>query len=238
MEGEAAVLREVDLRIPAREFVALVGTSGAGKSSLIHLLLGFYRPSAGRVRIDGQDIAELNRDGLRRHLGWVSQTPFLFQGTLIDNIRFGSPAADDAAVRHAARLADVESFACGLPEGYDTQLHEGGANLSQGQRVRVALARAVLRDPAVLILDEPTSSLDSETEARIYSGIAEWLDARTTIVISHRLSTVLSCRSGIVLECGRVVSHATTKELLDGCESFRRLFREQIRHRSAGVWAP
>jgi len=222
------VLSNVDVRIEARDSVALVGASGVGKTSFLYLLLDFYPPSRGRVLIDDQNVAELDRESVRRQIGWVSQDPFLFQGTILDNIRFGTFDADDAQIRRAARLADVESFVSELPDGYRTRLTETGSNLSQGQRVRIALARAILRDPAILIMDEPTSALDSATESRIYAEIAEWLEQRTTIVISHRLSTVLACRSAIVLEGGRVAGQGPTRLLLAECEPFRRIFHKQI----------
>jgi ABC-type multidrug transport system fused ATPase/permease subunit len=227
-DEQEPVLSDVDIRIEPRDSVALVGASGAGKTSFLYVLLGFYPPSRGRVLIDEQNVAELRRDSVRKHIGWVSQNPFLFQGTIRDNIRFGKFDTDDAEVQRAARLADVDSFVDDLPEGYGTRLTETGGNLSQGQRMRIALARAILRDPPILILDEPTSALDSETEARIYSEIAEWLQQRTTIVISHRLSTVLSCRSGIVLEGGRVAGQGPMRSLLAECEPFRRIFHKQI----------
>jgi ABC-type multidrug transport system fused ATPase/permease subunit len=208
------VLREVSFHAPAGSTTALVGSSGSGKSTLIGLVMAFYRPTAGSVRIDGKDLREVRLRDYREHLGVVLQDNFLFDGTVLDNIRFARPDATERDVLEAARVAHCDEFARALPEGYATVVGERGVKLSGGQRQRVAIARAILADPRILILDEATSSLDSESEAMIQDGLRRLRHGRTTFVIAHRLSTIRSADQILVLEQGRIVERGTHTELL------------------------
>jgi subfamily B ATP-binding cassette protein MsbA len=214
-EGEP-VLTEVSLRAEPGTVTALVGPSGAGKSTMIGLVCAFHAPSTGRVLVDGVDLATVELDSYRRQLGVVLQETFLFDGTIRDNVAFSRPHATDEQVREACRIAHVAEFAESFPEGYQTVVGERGVRLSGGQRQRVAIARAILAEPRILILDEATSSLDSESEALIQEGLSWLMKGRTTFVIAHRLSTIRRADQILVIEKGRVVergSHAVLYEL-------------------------
>ncbi|MEK0430676.1 MAG: hypothetical protein RL139_480 [Gemmatimonadota bacterium] len=208
------VLRQVSFTAPAGSTTALVGSSGSGKSTLISLILAFNRPQAGRITIGGQDLAHLKLRDYRSTLGVVLQDNFLFDGTVADNIAFSKPGATLAEVREAARIANCDGFVSGFPDGYDTVVGERGVKLSGGQRQRVAIARAVLADPHILILDEATSSLDSESERDIREALRTLRAGRTTFVIAHRLSTIRSADQILVLEEGRIVERGTHSELM------------------------
>ncbi len=208
------VLREVSFTAPAGTTTALVGSSGSGKSTLISLILAFNRPGAGRVTIGGQDLATLKLRDYRATLGVVLQDNFLFDGTVADNIAFSKPGATMAEVREAARIARCDEFVAGFPDGYDTVVGERGVRLSGGQRQRVAIARAILADPHILILDEATSSLDSESERQIREALQTLRQGRTTFVIAHRLSTIRSADQILVLEEGQVVERGSHAQLM------------------------
>jgi len=208
------VLRDVSFTAPAGTTTALVGSSGSGKSTLISLILAFNRPGAGRVTIGGQDLATLKLRDYRATLGVVLQDNFLFDGTVADNIAFSKPGATMAEVREAARIARCDEFVAGFPDGYDTVVGERGVRLSGGQRQRVAIARAILADPHILILDEATSSLDSESERQIREALQTLRQGRTTFVIAHRLSTIRSADQILVLEEGQVVERGTHAQLM------------------------
>src|SRR5215471_15256948 len=193
---------------------ALVGASGSGKSTIIGLVAAFYRPTSGEILVDGRDLAQVRLADYRSQIGVVLQDNFLFDGTVFDNIAFARPEATDEEVRRAAAIARCDDFVNELPEKYDTIVGERGVKLSGGQRQRVAIARAILADPRILILDEATSSLDSESEAAIQAGLAELMKGRTTFVIAHRLSTIRNADAILVVEGGRIVEHGRHEELL------------------------
>ncbi len=208
------VLDAIDLTMPAGKTTAIVGSTGSGKSTLIKLLLRFYDPTEGVVRIDGHDLTQLRLADLRRAIGLVSQDVFLFHGTVRENIAYGTFDASDEAIREAATIAEAHEFIESLPKGYDTVVGERGQKLSGGQRQRLSIARAILKDPPILILDEATSAVDNETEAAIQRSLARIAEGRTTIVIAHRLSTVRHAHAIHVLEGGKVAESGTHEELL------------------------
>jgi subfamily B ATP-binding cassette protein MsbA len=203
------VLRDVAFEAPAGSTTALVGSSGSGKSTLVSLVMAFNRPTRGRVLVDGRDLDDVRLGDYRARLGVVLQDNFLFDGTVAENISFSRPTAARAEVEDAARQANCDEFVRGFPEGYDTVVGERGVKLSGGQRQRIAIARALLADPRVLILDEATSSLDSESEALIQEALARLRGGRTTFVIAHRLSTIRSADQILVLEHGEIVERGT-----------------------------
>lgn len=212
-EPGVPVLKGVSLSAPAGTTTALVGSSGSGKSTLVSLIMAFNRPTEGRVTVDGRDLGSVKLGDYRRQLGVVLQENFLFDGTVADNIRFARPDATLEEVERVSRLANADPFIQGFPNGYDTVVGERGIKLSGGQRQRLAIARALLADPRILILDEATSSLDSESEALIQEGLQQLQLGRTVFVIAHRLSTIRSADQILVLEVGEVVEQGTHAEL-------------------------
>jgi subfamily B ATP-binding cassette protein MsbA len=224
-----AVLHDLDLTIRPGEVIALVGPSGAGKSSLIQLVPRFYDPQGGRVLLDGRDLRTLSLRHLRAQVGMVSQETLLFSGTATDNIRYGRPDATDAEVRAAAAAAHAHEFITALPQGYASVLGERGCKLSGGQKQRIAIARAFLADPRILILDEATSALDSESEALIQDSLSHLMKGRTSIVIAHRLSTVLGSDRIAVMDNGRVVEIGPHEELVTAGGLYARLYHTQFR---------
>jgi ATP-binding cassette subfamily B protein len=229
----APVLHELSVRIPAGDTVAFVGATGAGKSTIIKLLLRFYDAQGGAIRLDGVDVRELDMTSLRSAIGLVSQDVFLFHGTVRDNIAYGTFDAPMDDIVRAAKIAEAHDFIEALPGGYDTIVGERGQKLSGGQRQRISIARAVLKDPPVLILDEATSSVDNETEAAIQRSLEHIAVGRTTIVIAHRLSTVRSADRTFVLDRGRLVEHGTHDELVDAGGIYASLWRVQTGDRAA-----
>jgi subfamily B ATP-binding cassette protein MsbA len=221
------VLKHVSFSAPAGSTTALVGSSGSGKSTLIGLVMAFNHPKSGRVLVDSRDIAHVRLRDYRSHVGVVMQDNFLFDGTVRDNIAFSKPGATDAEVRAAARIAHCDEFVDRFDQGYDTVVGERGVKLSGGQRQRVAIARAILADPRILILDEATSSLDSESEALIRDGLRSLRHGRTTFVIAHRLSTVESADQILVLEGGEIVERGTHDELIAHPGRYRQLYEKQ-----------
>ena len=212
-EPGVPVLKGVSLRAPAGTTTALVGSSGSGKSTLVSLIMAFNRPTEGRVTVDGRDLESVKLGDYRQQLGVVLQENFLFDGTVKDNIRFARPDATAEQVEEVSRLANAHTFIEGFPNGYDTVVGERGIKLSGGQRQRLAIARALLADPRILILDEATSSLDSESEALIQEGLQQLQRGRTAFVIAHRLSTIRSADQILVLEAGEIVERGTHAEL-------------------------
>jgi ATP-binding cassette, subfamily B, bacterial len=221
------VLRGFHLHVPAGETHAIVGSTGAGKSTVVKLLLRLYEPTAGTVRLDGVDVRDLTFGSLRGAMGYVGQDVFLFQGSVRENVAYGRPDAPLEEVVAAARLAEADEFVRELPRGYDTVVGERGQKLSGGQRQRLSIARAILRDPRILVLDEATSAVDNETEAAIQRSLEAVGRDRTVVVIAHRLSTVRHADRIHVLEAGRVVESGTHDELVAGGGLYAALWRVQ-----------
>jgi subfamily B ATP-binding cassette protein MsbA len=221
------VLRDISFRARAGSTTALVGSSGSGKSTLISLVMAFNRPTSGTIRVDGRDLGTLRLADYRRHLGVVLQDNFLFDGTVAENIRYGTPHATQADVERVSRIAHADEFINRFEKGYATVVGERGIRLSGGQRQRIAIARAILADPRILLLDEATSSLDSESEAMIQDGLRSLRRGRTTFVIAHRLSTIRSADQILVLENGEVVERGTHDELLALVGRYRQLYDKQ-----------
>ena len=223
------VLRDVSFAAAAGTTTALVGPSGSGKSTLISLMMTFNRPSKGRVLVDDIDLADVRLRDYREHLGIVLQDNFLFDGSVAENIGFSRPQATMEEIREVARIAHCEEFISGFPDGYETVVGERGVKLSGGQRQRIAIARAILADPRILILDEATSSLDSESEAQIQDGLRALRQGRTTFVIAHRLSTIRSADQILVLDGGQIVERGTHEELMNLNGRYRQLHDKQYR---------
>ncbi len=225
---EAPVLDDFSVRIGAGEIVALVGPSGAGKTTIVNLVPRFYEPQSGRITIDGIDLRDVRLSALRAAIGIVPQEAQLFRGTIADNIRYGRLEASDEEVREAARQANAEEFVLGFPQGYGTEVGERGLRLSGGQRQRIAIARAILRDPRILILDEATSALDTHSEALIEQALDRLLPGRTTLIIAHRLSTIRRAHTILYIEAGRVVEMGTHQALLEKGGAYARLHATQF----------
>ena len=216
-------LDAINLHIRPGERVAVVGPSGAGKSTLLALLLRFYDPDQGHVMLDGVDIRTLALSELRGALGLVAQSPVLFSGTVAENLRYGCPEATEAQLRLAAQDANALAFIEALPQGFDTPLGPGGVQLSGGQRQRLAIARALLKNPAVLLLDEATSALDAESERLVQRALDRLMQGRTSIVIAHRLATVVHADRLLVVQEGRLVASGTHASLMERSDLYRHL---------------
>jgi ABC-type multidrug transport system fused ATPase/permease subunit len=228
-EANVPVLKGVSFHSQAGTTTALVGSSGSGKSTILSLVLNFIQPNKGRITIDGKDLQSVKLRDYRRHLGVVLQDNFLFDGTILDNIRFSNPQADFEEIRAVCRVANADEFIEKFPEGYKTVVGERGVKLSGGQRQRIAIARALLANPRILILDEATSSLDSESEALIQEGLRRLRQGRTTFVIAHRLSTIRSADQILVVEAGEIVERGSHEELLALNGRYKQLYDKQYR---------
>ena len=218
------IIKDFSLEVRAGQTIALVGPTGAGKTTIINLLTRFYEIEGGSISVDGRDIREL-----RRSLGLVLQDTFLFADTVLENIRFGRLEATDGECIEAARLAEADHFVRQLPRGYATDLSERAGNLSQGQRQLLSISRAILADPAILILDEATSSVDTRTELRIQKALLRLMEGRTSFVIAHRLSTIRDADLVVVIDEGRIVEKGSHQELLDRRGFYHRLYVSQFK---------
>ena len=223
------IITDMTLEVQTGQTVALVGPTGAGKTTFVNLLGRFYEIQAGQITIDGRDIRSIPRDDLRRRLGVVLQDTFLFADTVMENIRYGRLEATDEEVRQAALLADADHFIRQLPQGYQTILSERAGNLSQGQRQMLSIARAILADPVILVLDEATSSVDTRTEARIQKALLRLMEGRTSFVIAHRLSTIREADNVVVIDNGRIVEQGTHQQLLAQRGFYHRLYISQFK---------
>jgi ATP-binding cassette subfamily B protein len=232
-----SVLRDVSFRIAPGEVVAIVGPSGAGKSTLFQLALRFYDPASGKVRLDGVDISRLDPASLRAEIALVPQDAFIFGATVADNIAYGAPGATREAVVDAARQAAADSFIAALPQGYDTPLGERGVTLSGGERQRIAIARAILKDAPVLLLDEATSALDAESETLVQGALETLMKGRSTLVIAHRLATIVNAHRILVIEAGRLVEEGSHASLMAANGLYARLARLQFETGAAALTA-
>ena len=227
-EASDAVLRGITLGAAPGKTIAILGSTGAGKSTLVSLIPRFYDVSAGRVRAFGRDVREVTQDSLVSRIGFVPQESVLFSGTVKDNIRYGRPDASDEEVVSAACAAQAHEFIVKLPQGYDSRVEQRGANFSGGQKQRLAIARALLLDPKILILDDSTSAVDVETETKIQAALAEKKSERTTFVVAQRISTVLDADMIIVLDKGRIVAEGTHRELMISSPVYREIYDSQL----------
>jgi len=228
-EKGVSVLKGVSFHAPAGATTALVGSSGSGKSTILSLVLNFIQPVAGMVKVDGHDLQTVRLRDYRKHLGVVLQDNFLFDGTILDNIRFANPEASLVEIKRVCKIANADEFIEKFPNAYETVVGERGVKLSGGQRQRIAIARALLANPRILILDEATSSLDSESEALIQEGLRRLREGRTTFVIAHRLSTIRSADQILVVESGEVLERGTHDELMALNGRYRQLYDKQYR---------
>ena len=208
-DGSRPILSEINLRVEPGELIGLVGPSGSGKTTLVNLLMRFYDPTEGAITVDGVNLRQVEMQALRRQIGCVSQEPFLFSGTIAENIAYGRPEASLAQIIEAAMAANAHDFILGFPDAYDTEVGERGVKLSGGEKQRISIARAMLNNPRILILDEATSAVDTETESLIQEAMDRLMQGRTTFAIAHRLSTLKSASRLVVIEKGKIVEVGT-----------------------------
>jgi len=227
-DRDEVVLRDVNLAASPGDIIALVGHSGAGKTTMVDLIPRFYDPNDGQMKLDGYDLKELDLECLRSFIGIVPQETILFSGSLRDNIAYGNLDADDEAIMEAARAANAHNFIMEFPNGYDTIVGERGVGLSGGQKQRISIARAILKDPQILILDEATSSLDAESEALVQEALEHLMENRTTFIIAHRLSTIKNADEIVVIEQGEIVERGSHGELLKKEGKYASLYQGQF----------
>jgi ATP-binding cassette subfamily B protein len=228
-DGVRQILRGISFDVQPGELIGLVGPSGGGKSTVVSLIARFYDVSGGAIRVDGVNVRDLETGHYREQLGMVLQDPYLFHGTVLDNIRYGMPGASLGAVVEAAKAANAHDFICKLGQGYDTVVGERGHTLSGGERQRISIARAILHDPRILILDEATSSVDTETEHQIQEALDRLIAGRTVFAIAHRLSTLRRASRLFVISQGRLAESGTHRELLGKTDGiYRRLYEMQL----------
>jgi subfamily B ATP-binding cassette protein MsbA len=228
--SEKLALRNASLHIEPGKKYALVGASGAGKSTILSLILRFYDPQSGVVKIDGRDVREITQHSLRQHIGTVTQETFLFHDTIAENIRYGNLEATREQIESAAKLAYAHDFILAQPNGYETVVGDKGCMLSGGQQQRLAIARAILKSAPILLLDEATSALDSESERMIQDALERLSEGRTVVAIAHRLSTILKSDCIVVMDHGRIIDTGTHSELLEKSELYRSLYELQFHH--------
>jgi len=226
------VLQNINLTVQPGESVALVGRTGSGKSTLINLIQRFYDPTAGKILVDGQDLRQVTIHSLRSQMAIVPQETALFSGTIKDNISYGQTRTTEREIREAAIQANIHDFIEGLPNGYQTEVGERGTKLSGGEKQRIAIARAILRNPKILILDEATSSLDAETESLIRDALEKLMKGRTTLIIAHRLSTIEKVNKIVVLDDGAIVESGTHLELLAQGGLYQHLHQIQFKNKA------
>ncbi len=222
------VIHDMNLKIKAGQSIAIVGETGSGKSTTVNLLCRFYEPTSGQLLIDGVDYRERSVAWLRSNIGYVQQTPFIFSGTIKKNIAYGKLDATDEEIVAAAKLVDVHDFIMSLPKGYETELQDGGSDLSVGQKQLLSFARAIVRNPSIMILDEATSSIDTETEVVIQKAIRDVLKGRTSIIIAHRLSTVVDSDRILVMADGRIIEDGSHRELINAKGTYHKLYMNQF----------
>jgi ATP-binding cassette subfamily B protein len=230
-------LRQISFQVEPGQLVAIVGPSGAGKTSLTYLLPRLYDPTEGRVLLDGHDLRALTLDSLSAQIGMVTQEAYLFHDSIRANLRYARPEAAQDELEYACRLANIQDFIAGLPDGYDTVVGERGYRLSGGEKQRIALARVILKDPCILVLDEATAHLDSESEALIQAALERVMTSRTSLVIAHRLSTILAADQILVLDQGRLVERGDHQSLLRQGGLYARLYETQFRPSATAVFS-
>ncbi len=228
-QGEDQILKSIDLEVTASEKIGIVGLSGAGKTTLFNLFMRFYDPTAGRITIDGHDIRDVRIDSLRRQMSLVAQENVVFSASIAENVRYGFREASQEEIESACKIADLHDFVIGLKDGYETRIGERGVRLSGGQRQRLALARALVTNPRILLLDDVTSSLDGETEAKVQESLSVAMKGRTTLVISHRLASVVGCDRIIIIDRGRIVDSGPHSELVHSSALYRAAYDEQFK---------
>lgn len=231
---DVPILKDISFEAHSGSSTALVGPTGAGKTTVVNLLARFYDITAGKILIDGRDIREYTRDSLRRNFGIVLQDTYLFSGTIRDNIRYGRLDASEEEIRQVAVMANADMFIQRLPHGYDTVLTESGGNLSQGEWQLLAIARAILAGPAILILDEATSNVDTRTELRIQEAMLKLMEGRTSFLIAHRLSTIQGADTIMVVKGGRIVERGNHHRLLEKNGVYRHMYFSQFENAEGG----
>ncbi|MBW1888159.1 MAG: ATP-binding cassette domain-containing protein, partial [Deltaproteobacteria bacterium] len=230
-DGRETVLEDVSFHIDPGEHVAIVGPSGVGKTTLVSLILRFYRPTSGEIYLDGRPASDYEVGSLRKRIGYVSQSPLLVSGAIIENIRYGNPEADYEQVVNGAKGANIHQFITSLPDGYDTAIGENGINLSEGQKQRLSIARALVKDPDIFVLDEPTSALDSLTEESLFNSLSVLVRDKTLLVVAHRLSTIRESDRILLLNENSLVATGTHQSLMEN----NRYYRSLLAYQQAGI---